>query len=117
MKSGTIFKLTFKEIVMSKRELKSYRCCTSNEQGLFEVSYTSDNLFRKLFKMKNKFTYTTSSKEIKYDKYKSTQSGRTYDWFDEDGNRVEDLKVLDTISFIVNDVYRQNQLHFLGEHI
>tara|TARA_Y100001956_G_scaffold78324_1_gene89904 strand:+ start:514 stop:795 length:282 start_codon:yes stop_codon:yes gene_type:complete len=83
--------------------MKSYGYATNNDQGNFEVFWTEKStIFSKLFKRPTEFHYWTTSKELKHEKYKSTDAGLYYDWFDMDGNKVYDRNVLTKISKALN---------------
>ena len=68
-------------------KLLSSGTTTSNINGNFEVEYTIDSFWRKLFGMKTKFKFYTLSREIKYNLY-CNYAGEMYFWHDESGEVV-----------------------------
>ncbi|UUW39900.1 hypothetical protein VP14_213 [Vibrio phage VPMCC14] len=83
--------------------MKSYGYTTCNDNGKFEVQWSEDKtFFTKLFRIPTEFRYWTSSKEIKTNKYLSSNVGLYYEWFDMEGNQVSCIKTLQKISDVVN---------------
>jgi len=89
-------------------KLTQWGYCTKNEKGLFEVSYTIDSFWRKLLGLKTKFVFTTNSTELKYSVYLSDNCGLYYEWFDEKGDEVTEVKTLTLISDVINNLKENN---------
>lgn len=81
---------------------KSCGYCTRNVNGKFEVHYQLDSWLKEVFGLKTKFTFTTNSVEIKTNNYLSDRCGLLYNWFNESGKLVTDIKTLEFISETIN---------------
>ena len=88
---------------MKLSDIESFGYCTRNENGDFEVNFElKDSLISRFSNKKRKFKFYTTSYEIKYIPYLSEHCGKLYDWYNEDGGLVTNIKVLNIISNIIN---------------
>jgi hypothetical protein len=87
---------------MEGNNMLSHGICTSNEKGLFEVNFTIDTgLFGKLFKRKAEFKYSTKDlNNLIWESY-ANKCCMALEWFDEDGNEVEDSHTLVKIKSVL----------------